>query len=509
MYVHEATPLPDRAEESRITIVTLETMASLSTISSARGRVQDGLSHGDRYKTWVLLTALCGMFAATFPVTILAVSLPTIAEDFGTSETLIAWVVSGPMLGSALALPILGKLGDLYGHRRVFLIGFAVSTIVTAATMLAWDPFSLILMRTAAVMIGAATMPSSMALINSVRTPPERARAMGWWSLVVAGAPAIGLVIGGPLIDAFGWRPVFGIQAALSVIPVVASYLVLRETERRDDVGFDLPGALSLAFGIGGIMLAVNQFPEVGASPLVVGSLVAGVVGIVAFALIESRVRHPLLPLEFFRNRNFTFALVASLFTGAAYMGGFILAPLLLQSEFALSVSATSLLMLVRPAAFAVASPFGGTLASRRGERPVALFGGASMAVALIVVGFGAEISSLALVLVALGLQGISNGTSEPPLNAVVANSVEEADLGVAAASQRMAWSVGSALGVTALTSIYGGTERPEDFFLAFGVGAVLALCALVFSAFLRSTTRGQSVTVHVPDPAVPAVAGR
>lgn len=465
---------------------------------------------GDRYKRWALLTALCGMFAATFPVTILAVSLSTIAEDFGSSETLIAWVISGPMLGSALALPILGKLGDLYGHRRVFLIGFATSTVVTALTMLAWDPYSLIVLRTLAVMIGAATMPSSMALINSVRTPSERAQAMGWWSLVVAGAPAIGLVIGGPLIDTFGWRPVFGIQAGLSVIPVVVSFLVLRETERRTTVGFDLPGALSLAFGIGGLMLAVNQFPEVGASSLVVTSVGVGVVGLVAFGFIESRVRYPLLPLTFFRNRNFAFALVASLFTGAAYMGGFILAPLLLQSIFALSVSATSLLMLVRPVAFAVSSPFGGSMASRRGERPVAIFGGASMALALVMVGLGAEISSLALVLVALGIQGIANGTSEPPLNAIVANSVDEADLGVAAASQRMAWSVGSALGVTALTSIYGGTEKPGDFLFAFCIGALLAVAALVFSAFLRSTPRySEPVTVHVPDPAVPAVVGR
>ena len=137
-----------------------------------------------RYQRWVLLTALAGMFATTFPVTLLAVSISTIADDFGASETLVAWVIAGPLLASAVALPILGKLGDLYGHRLVFLTGFCVSTVVTAFTTLAWDPYSLIALRGLAVVVGAATIPSSMALINSVHAPTERAKAMGWWSLV-------------------------------------------------------------------------------------------------------------------------------------------------------------------------------------------------------------------------------------------------------------------------------------------------------------------------------------
>src|SRR6056297_2195686 len=234
-------------------------MVGAERMGVARGAIQDRLDANDNYKRWVLLTALAGMFATTFPVTLLAVSLSTIADDFDTSETLVAWVISAPLLGSAVALPILGKLGDLFGHRRVFLTGFTASTAITALTVLAWDPFSLIALRGLAVVIGAATMPSSMALINSVHAPQQRAKAMGWWSLVAAGSPAIGLVIGGPLIDAIGWRPLFGVQAVLSVIPVVVAWLVLRETTPRRDVGFDVPGAGALALGAGGIMLALNQ----------------------------------------------------------------------------------------------------------------------------------------------------------------------------------------------------------------------------------------------------------
>ncbi len=469
---------------------------------ATRDLLQHRLGDGKRYQRWVLLTALTGMFATTFPVTLLAVSLSTIAEDFGTSETLIAWVISAPLLGSAVFLPILGKLGDLYGHRRVFLSGFVVSTVVTAATVFAWDPYSLIALRSLAVIIGAATIPSSMALINSVHAPGERAKAMGWWSLVAAGSPAIGLVIGGPLIDAVGWRPMFGIQSLLSVVPVVAAFLVLRETARRTDVGFDVAGALALAVGTGGLMFALNQVPIRGVDAVITGAFAIGVAGLVAFALVESRVAFPLLPLEFFRRRNFTASMLAALFSGAAYMGGFVLAPLMLQSVFALSVSATSLVMLLRPASFAIMSPIGGSVATRRGERPVAMFGSATIAVALVLLGLAGTWDVLWLIAIGLVLQGIGNGTAQPTITATMSNSVDEADLGIAAAAQRMAFQVGSALGISMLTSIYGGTERAGDFLTAYLVGAAIGAAALVFSSMMRSTPQHHHQPVTSDRPA-------
>lgn len=487
--------------------ITTVTVSGVRRVVEHRERVQARLTGSGRYPRWVLLTALAGMFATTFPVTLLAVSISTIADDFGAAETLVAWVISGPLLASAVALPILGKLGDLYGQRRVFLTGFSVSTVVTALTMVAWDPYSLIVLRGLAMVIGAATIPSSMALINSVHAPQKRAKAMGWWSLVAAGSPAIGLVIGGPLIDAIGWRPVFGVQAALSVVPVLAATLILRETTRRTDVGFDVPGALSLAFGAGGIMLALNQLPERGFDTLVGAAVVAGVASLAIFVLVEQRVRFPLLPLGLLRRRNFTAAMLGSLFSGAAYMGGFVLAPLLLQSVFAYSVSATSLIMLLRPASFAVTSPLGGSVATRIGERPVAVFGATAISAALLALGIGTDQHLVVLVMAALVLQGIGNGTAQPTLTATLSNSVEEHDLGVAAAAQRMMFQVGSALGITVMTSVYGGTEQPSDFLNGYLVGAGLGVAAIVFSWMVRSTPRGtdpEEFAVGVTPPSAP-----
>jgi predicted MFS family arabinose efflux permease len=234
-------------------------------------------------------------------------------------------------------------------------------------------------------------------------------------------------------------------------------------------------------------MFALNQVPARGLDGVIVASFLIGVVGLVAFALVEARVTFPLLPLEFFRRRNFTTSLLAALFSGAAYMGGFVLAPLLLQSVFALSVSATSLVMLLRPTSFAITSPIGGSLATRIGERPVAMFGSAAIAVALVLLGLGGTADLLWVVIAGLVLQGIGNGTAQPTITATMSNSVDESDLGIAAAAQRMAFQVGSALGISTLTSIYGGTERAADFLTAYLVGAAIGAMALLFASLMRS----------------------
>ncbi len=218
------------------------------------------------------------------------------------------------------------------------------------------------------------------------------------------------------------------------------------------------------------------------------GAIAVGALGLAAFVFVESRVAFPLLPLHFFRRRNFTTSMLAALFSGGAYMGGFILAPLLLQSVFAFSLSTTSLVMLARPAAFSASSPVGGSLASKYGERPIAIIGAISIATALVLLGTSATTEIIALVVVALLIQGIGNGFSQPPITAVMSNSVDETDLGVAAAAQRMTFQVGTAMGITIMTAVYGGTEQAADFRTAYLVGAGLGLLALLFSSMMRST---------------------
>jgi EmrB/QacA subfamily drug resistance transporter len=463
-------------------------------LGRTRARVVQRLEATGRYQRWVLLSALTGMFATSFPITILTVSLGDIARDLGTSETVLAWVISAPLLASAVALPILGKMGDLYGHRRVFLLGFATATVVAALTALAWDAGSLIGLRTVAQVVGAATMPTSMALIMSVFAPAERVKAMGWWSLVAAGAPSVGLVIGGPLVEALGWRTIFLLQAGFALVPVVLAVLILGETPRKERVRFDVAGAASLAAGTAGLMYLLSQGVERGLThPTVLLSAVVGPLGLVAFVRVERRTADPLLPLEFFRRRNFSAPLIASFCAGAAYMGGFILAPLLLRFVFGMSLSAVALLMVLRPLTYSISSPLGGQVATRVGERVTAIVGMASLTASMLLFAVGAGAEVIGLVVVGLVLQGIGNGVSRPSLSASLANSVPQDDLGIATASERMLFQVGAAFGITALTVAYGGTNTGPAFMWAYLLGAGFGAIAVVAATFVRSTRRGDA----------------
>ncbi len=447
-------------------------------------RLQAELDRSGRRQRWTLVAALVGMFANSFPFTILAVSLGEVADDLGSSETTLAWVITAPMLFSAISMPMLGKLGDLRGHRRIFLLGSFSATVIAGLTALAWNAVSLIALRTLASVLGGATQPSSMALIFRVYSPVERTRAMGWWSMTGAGAPALGLIAGGPLVDFVGWRAVFVLQAAFALAALLLAWSVLPETPSKP-VRFDVPGALALALGVGCSMAAVLQARMLSVGhPLVVTLGTLGVLGLVAFVRIERTAPEPLLPLDLLRRLAFVAPMVTMAFMGAAYMGAFVLAPLLLQDVFGLSVSAAAGLMLLRTLTLSLTSPVGGALGARAGERTASLIGCAIIAVSMLLLAAGSERSLLLWVGLGLLFQGLGQGLCLPSLNSAVASSVPAEHLGIATGASRLVNQVGIAIGITLITMTYGG--EPEGFRRAFLLGAALSSTAVLASLLIQ-----------------------
>ena len=464
-------------------------------MSAALSGFRSRLESSPNYRRWVLVTALTGMFATTFPVTILVVSLGDIAQDLGTTETVLAWVISAPMLASAVALPILGKMGDLYGQRRVFILGFAGATVAALLTAMAWDPGSLIGFRTLALVIGAATQPTSMGLVIAVYPPSERVKALGWWSLVAAGGPSVGLVIGGPLIDWVGWRPLFLIQAVMGAVVLVAATLVLKEVRKHERVRFDVAGSAALTVGAGALLVLLSQGPEWGwTHPALLACVVLAPIGFTWFYRVEKAAAAPLLPLHYFKRRNFTASQVCGLFMGGAYMGGFVLSPLLTRFVLGYSLSQTALIMLLRPLTFSLSSPVGARLAMRVGERTNSLIGTAMMTAAMVSFAFSALDASLALMIVGLVLQGVGNGVARPSLTASLTNAVDEKDVGIASASNRMLHQIGASFGIAVLTAIYGGSRLGSAFARAHLVGAVFGVLSVVAAAFVISHRRERPV---------------
>ena len=231
-------------------------------------------------------------------MTIVTVSLSTIADDLGTSRATLGWVVTGLMLAMAVATPLAGKLGDIHGHRRVFLWGLGMGVVTTALCALAWNAGSLIAFRVLFGISGALVMPNGMSLVMRAYGPERRATAMGWFQFAMTGAPTVGLVVGGPLIDVVGWRPLFYAFAVVSVIALVVGAAVVRESPRQERVPLDVAGALALGGAVLCGLLAVTQGAGSARDDGVTGILsdasalllaLGAVLGVALFIRIESR----------------------------------------------------------------------------------------------------------------------------------------------------------------------------------------------------------------------------
>ncbi len=468
-----------------------------------RARISHRVRQSDHYPWWVLVTVLAGLFASGFTITIMAVSLKDIAHELGASETSLTWVVTGPFLGLALTMPLFGKLGDVWGHRRVYLLGFAGFTLGALLTAFAWSGPALIAIRVLGSIPGAATGPTSMALIMRAFPEDDRVKAMGWWALVAAGAPVIGLVAGGPIVDAIGWRWIFVVQVPLSLVALVVGLIVLHETPRKMRVPIDVAGAATLGIATVSALLSLTLGAELGwASPAVIGLVVLAPVALWVFVRAERRAEDPLLPLEFFRRPDFTASLVSQGATNFAYMGGFIVTPLLMENRFGFSVAATSLAMVCRPLSNSIASPVGGYLAARVGERRAAVTGTILVAASMGLFAFAASGSVLALVFAGLVLSGIGLGGSAPSLITVVANTVNPEDLGVANAAQQMVAMIGTVAGIQVLSTIQGGSGAAAPFTAAYLVGGGVALVGVVAAFFVHSSRRAASLRVAGADAA-------
>ncbi|MGQ0430834.1 MAG: MFS transporter [Microthrixaceae bacterium] len=460
-----------------------------------RERVHERVAGSPRYPSLVLSVALLGLFSVGFTITILSVSIPRIATELGSDTSTVTWVVTGPLLAFAVVGPAMGKLGDLYGHRRVYAVSMLCVSIFAALTAVAWSAGALIAFRTLGAATGAAVGPASIAIINRLFPPERRVQAMGYWSMVGAGGPVVGVVAGGPIVETFGWRWIFVAQVPLTLAGLVLALLVLPETDRRDRAAFDYLGAIVLAVGATALLVAINRGPHWGwSSPATIIGFVLAPLAVVAFAAVEQRVESPLLPLAYLRQRNFTFAIATQCFTNFAYMGGFVITPVFLQSVFGYPETRVGGLMIARPLAFAISGPLAGYVAVRIGERTSAVAGSMFVVASMVALASVAPGSSDLVILGALALSGIGLGCSSPALAASIANAVDESDLGVAGAFQQMMTQLGVVIGIQVMQTVsvvrVASSGEVGAYGEAYLVGGFVALLGLVTSTFVRSSPR-------------------
>lgn len=451
----------------------------------------------------ILVTVLFGLFSVNVTITILAVSIHRIADELGTSEPTMTWAVTGPMLAFGVVGPLVGKLGDRLGHRRLFLWGLFGAAICAVASAAAWNAGSLIFFRTLGAIEGAATGPASFAVISRVFPREERVRALGYWSMVGAGAPVIGVVAGGPLIEAFGWRTMFLAQVPFILAALVLAVRLFPETPRHVRGRFDLAGAALVALTVTPLLYALSEAPRAGwMNPVVLGPLAIAPIALVGFVQVERRAENPLLPLHYLSRPGFSFAISTQSLLNAAYMGSFILTPLYLQNVLGYTETHTGLISISRPLAFSIMGIGAGAIARRLGAKPTAVAGAAAVVAAMAWMATFGESTGPLLIVGALALAGIGMGAAMPPLAASVTASVDAADYGIAGAAQQMMNQVGVVIGITTMQSVQQAQLRVGDQAASYPWGYLTGLVFAsigVLTAFRIVSATRPSIDVGPP----------
>ncbi len=440
----------------------------------------------------LLISAICGVIAFTSAMTIVSAVLSDIAEDLNSSTGTLSWAVTGLFLTMAVFTPVMSRIGDVRGRRPVFLLGTAVLAVAMTLCAVAPSAATFIGLRALTGFGIACAMPNSMAMVINAYPPERRAQALGWFQGTVAGVPVFALILGAWMTERFGWRSVFFFLAPVALIGFVLGVRDVYDVgERRKDLTVDWWGAATLGLAVMAFLLALERakhssFTDRWCLLLFVGALVL----LVAFIWVERHTAQPLLRLDYFSRRNFTGPLIAQPTTQFAYMGGMVLTPLMLRNVFGMGVGASSWLLLLRPAFYAVGAPLGGRLERSVGVRFLVAVGTLGVVASMVAFALASATHTLAFAVVGLVLSGFAIGLAVPGYSTAISAAVDRADLGIANGMSSMIMNLGTLTGIQTMFVILGERRSSRAFTEVWITGAVVAAVGIVGTLMMRPNQR-------------------
>ncbi|WP_327291203.1 MFS transporter [Streptomyces sp. NBC_01198] len=474
-------------------------------------------------RKWLPLVTIClGAFILLVDVTIVNVALPSMASDLDAPFSALQWVIDGYALALAALLMVAGSLGDLFGHRRLYVAGLTVFAAASLGAALSPDAAVLISARAVQGVGGAAMFATSAALVAATYQGRDRGVAFGVWGAVNGAAAAAGPILGGLLTQGFGWQAIFLVNLPIAAVAVVIALRALPAAAKRGTGRLDLPGAATFTLAAAALTYALIRGGDDGwTDPLTLTAFAVAVVAAVAFVLVEARSDHPMIDLALLRRPGFSGLLGGALLYQAAAFSGLVYFSLWLQDVLHLSPIRGGLaLMPMAGTAFVVAA-VGGRYMHRLPAR-VPIGGG------LFIIGLGCALlavmvhasSGQAAIITGLAVIGVGVGFTTPVL---VSAAVEEAPphrAGMAGGAVNTARQLGMTLGIALFGAVFSarlrtvtghggsvhaayasGLDRISLYAAAAGLAGAIGVVALVRPA----RTAG---TVPADSPA-PATAGR
>ncbi|WP_296256697.1 MULTISPECIES: MDR family MFS transporter [unclassified Pseudomonas] len=404
----------------------------------------------------ILFALMMAVFLSALDQTIVAVSMPAISAQFQDFD-LLAWIISAYMVALTVAVPIYGKLGDLYGRRRLMLFGLGLFTLASLFCAMAQSMEQLVLARLLQG-IGAGGMVSvSQAIIGDIVPPRERGRYQGYFSGMYAAASVAGPVLGGFMTEYLSWRWVFIINLPLGLVAwwVARQTLIGLPVPQRKPI-IDYLGTLLMIVGLTALLLGVT---EVGQGHSwrdghVLAQLGVALLSLVIFVLYERRAREPLLPMHLFANRSAVLCWCTIFFTSFQAISLIVLLPLRFQTVTGGGADSAALHLMPLAIGMPIGAYFGGRRTSLTGRyKPIILAGALLMPLAILGLALTPP-QSLVLTGLFMVLTGIASGLQFPTSLVGTQNSVQMKDMGVATSTTNLFRSLGGAVGVASMSAL-------------------------------------------------------
>ncbi len=412
-------------------------------------------------RRWLVLAVMSlGTLIVFLDLTVVNTALPSISLDLGATTSELQWVVDSYVLVLAGLLILAGSIGDRFGRRRWMTIGLLLFLGGSVVGAIAGSIPTLIAGRAIQGLGAAFVLPATLSIVTNAFPRDERGKAIAVWTAVGGMGIGFGPAVGGYLVDRWDWSAAFWIHVPIILIAMLGQVVVAESREERH-VGIDVPGAVTATLGISTLVFAIIQGTETGwTSPLIVGSFVAAAALLVAFVVIELRVDDPMLPLHFFRNRDFTGAVTI---IGLMFFAGpatFFFLTQFFQIVQGRSPLEAGLLILPNAGTIVLASALAPKVAQWVGFRATVVISVLIMAAAMI--GFTqvqADWSAGTEIAIILVL-GFGFGLGMPSLTDAIMAAVPVEDAGVGSAVNDVSRELGSALGVAVLGSFINGLYR-------------------------------------------------
>ncbi|MFI0213510.1 MFS transporter [Streptomyces lydicus] len=420
---------------------------------------------GLRGHPWLTLFSVAiGVMMVALDGTIVAIANPAIKQDLGASLADVQWITNGYMLALAVSLITAGKLGDRFGHRQTFLIGILGFAAASGAIGFSNEVALVVGFRVLQGLFGALLMPAALGLLRATFPAEKLNMAIGIWGMVIGASTAGGPIVGGLLVEHVSWQSVFFINVPVGVLALVLGLVILKDHRAENAPrSFDVPGIVLLSGAMFCLIWPLIKASEWGWGDMKTwGFLIGAVVLFVLFAVLESKVREPLIPLRMFRSLPLTAGTVLMVLMAFAFMGGLFFVTFYLQNVHGMTPVDSGLHLLPLTGMMIVGSPLAGALITKLGPR-IPLVGGMVLTAVAMYGMSGLDTNSstgpmsLWFALLGLGLAPVMVGATE----VIVGNAPLELS-GVAGGLQQAAMQVGGSLGTAVLGAVMASRVDSE-----------------------------------------------